>query len=171
MIRASHFHDNGDGTAWWIVKPVHRLGVTNTVGDDYYDPSWFMSLDRPCDTCDGTTRIACPGPSVEPKTQMGRDAAGLVAGKDYCYGMHMGHPCPDCESGRHTFTVEVETPVGEVYVQAKHRTRTLTVSVVPGMVLPIYGNEFGGWQISAADAHLPPAAKPGMWAVKLAVQS
>ena len=49
-----------------------------------------------CETCGGTTRVACPGMSVEPKTQMGRDAAGLVAGKDYCYGMHMGHPCHDC---------------------------------------------------------------------------
>jgi hypothetical protein len=27
---------------------------------------------------------------------MQRDALGLVSGRDYCYGMHMGHDCPDC---------------------------------------------------------------------------
>jgi hypothetical protein len=49
MIPASSIHFNDDDTAWWVVKPVHRMGVTNTAGDDNDDPSWFMSLDRPCD--------------------------------------------------------------------------------------------------------------------------
>lgn len=49
-----------------------------------------------CPECDGSGRVGCPGPSVEPKTQMGRDAAGLRPGIDYCYGMHMGHDCRAC---------------------------------------------------------------------------
>lgn len=53
-----------------------------------------------CDTCGGTTMVACPGPG-DAKTQRERDALGLVSGVDYCYGMHMGHPCPApfCDHG------------------------------------------------------------------------
>jgi hypothetical protein len=157
MIPASHWHDNGDGTAWRIMDHDYREGPG-------LDP------DRPCDTCGGQTRYE---------------------GDNF--------HCPDCSgTGRHTFTVEVETFTvfdasdggrGIRYEPSTHR-----VSVVPGgMVLPIVDDvgpvpsethiritgggiawlaeriEGGGWRHT--EITLPPAAAPGMWAVKLAVQS
>ena len=108
---------------------------------------WAVALDRPCDTCDGTA--TAPTPEVL--------------------------PCPDCIDGRHTWRLLV------------HDTErpSLLVSVIPGMVLPIYdGHETRPvghiWINSDGDAWLhdinesyvialPPAAAPGMWAVKLNV--
>ena len=50
-----------------------------------------------CPTCKGHGRVGCPGPGQSrARTQMERDALGLRKGIDYCYGMHMGHPCPAC---------------------------------------------------------------------------
>lgn len=50
-----------------------------------------------CPACKGSGRIGCPGPSGGgARTQRERDALGLRKGIDYCYGMHMGHPCPTC---------------------------------------------------------------------------
>ena len=43
------------------------------------------------DTGRNMFRHGCPGPSAQPRTQRGRDEAGMVRGVDYCYGMHMGH--------------------------------------------------------------------------------
>jgi len=52
---------------------------------------------QPCQTCGGSGRVTCPGPSQLNLTQKGLAAAGLVYHKDYCHGLHMGgHPCPDC---------------------------------------------------------------------------
>ena len=45
MIPASHWHDNGDGSAWWVI---------DTHGDHRLQRGW---LDRPCDTCDGEGNI------------------------------------------------------------------------------------------------------------------
>ena len=143
MIDADHWHDCGDGTAWWVVEPIHRMGVTNTVGDGWHDPSWFKSLDRPCDGCDGE---------------------GFASNE-----MVMGVDCPDCDgSGRHVFDLEVawQTEV-DAYEQAYR------VSVVPGMVLPIVSEvdpvfiareEF---PLITIDVTLPPAATTGLWAVKV----
>lgn len=48
-----------------------------------------------CTTCNGHGRIACPGPT-KAKTKAERDAGRQTV--DWCYGMHMGHRCPDCQS-------------------------------------------------------------------------
>lgn len=51
-----------------------------------------------CPTCQGRKRVGCPGPGHDrAHTQKERDALGLRKGIDYCYGMHMGHPCPACD--------------------------------------------------------------------------
>jgi hypothetical protein len=179
MIPVDRITFTDDGHAWWIVKPVHRMGVTNTVGDDYDDPSWFMSLDRPCGTCDGHRwdwkRCADEDLQVDDPV-------------DY-------YPCPDCIDGRHTFDIEVED-VDEW--DQSFSVNAYRVSVVPGMVLPIvrYSVEANGgpyivklsapkmsgeshcvitpgtepdgsWQYHSTT--LPTAAAPGMFAVKLRV--
>jgi len=77
MIPADHFHDNGDGTALVVEQPNGLPALTEMCGDDE------RPLDRPCDTCDGWSKV---------------------------YENDVG-PCPDCDgSGRHTFTVEVAAP-------------------------------------------------------------
>jgi hypothetical protein len=143
VIPADHFIMNPDGTAWWV-PDNSSLG---DVGGDM-----MKALDRPCDS-------------------------------------------PDCIDGRHTFTVEVawQTEV-DAYESETHR-----VSVVPGMVLPIVGT-VGAFAVlwenhdpnpcilwkpdnvyrvgpkllvgnTLTPITLPPAAAPGMRAVKLAVAS
>lgn len=49
-----------------------------------------------CTTCDGSGRIRCPGPHTYGLTQGQMKSAGLREFIDYCYGLHMGHECPDC---------------------------------------------------------------------------
>jgi hypothetical protein len=49
--------------------------------------------DDPCPTCDGVGRIACPGPT---KAKTNAERAQGRQFIDWCYGMHMGHHCPDC---------------------------------------------------------------------------
>ena len=62
-----------------------------------YEVVGRVEVERPCQTCGGSERLSCPGPSQFNLTQKGLTAAGLVYHKDYCNGMHMGgHPCPDC---------------------------------------------------------------------------
>jgi hypothetical protein len=191
MIPSTSILFNDDGTAWWVAKPIHRLGVTNTAGDDYDDPTWFASLDRPCDTCGGD---------------------GWMPGID-----RSSWACLDCGgTGRHTFTIEVGSyhrngiPDDPSVVMSftSHR-----VSVVPDMVLrltdeaddlPPQETVIEMWRgpdgplgsIAAYNADdgehyhqdsgidmvdertgeplfcftIPPDAKPGMWAVKLQVQ-
>lgn len=52
-----------------------------------------------CLTCSNTKRVSCPGPSIYSQyTQKELDILGLRPIVDYCYGMHMGHTCPDCIS-------------------------------------------------------------------------
>jgi hypothetical protein len=108
--------------------------------------------------------------------------------------------CPNCDgTGRHTFTVEVgehERPPTLAMERAGEAlcdgcTRTYRVSVVPGMVLPIM--DYEQWRLAGASLPaitkvmlrymlrrangtcdwitLPPAAAPGMWAVKLEVHT
>ncbi len=63
-----------------------------------------------CQTCGGSGRVACPGPSfLEPKTKMQRDALGMREGIDYCYGMHMGHDCPHCPTVERVLNVGAQT--------------------------------------------------------------
>ena len=50
MIPASHWHDNGDGTAWWVEPD----------GVDHAMVVYWRGLDRPCDTCGGDLDLAEP---------------------------------------------------------------------------------------------------------------
>jgi hypothetical protein len=156
VISPGQWRDQGDGTACWVIPDLMSILT------DYGKPP----LDRPCDTCGGTL----------------------------AQGQAPDDRCPDCGgTGRHTFTVEVGTytpngipddPSIAIYCERRR------VSVVPGMVLPIveHGTEANGYpfitkglgwvmhHIPKAKAvrsviTLPPAAAPGMWAVKLAVRS
>jgi hypothetical protein len=130
---------------------------------DYHDHDG--ALDRPCDTCDGK----------------GQTAEHWFA-------------CPDCDgTGRHTFTIEVEHVEQFMNGSWINTTRTLRVSVSPGMVLPIMRHPLesnGDTRYIVMDRHgdfylfdhdcpttewptvldpFPPHAKPGMWAVLLDV--
>lgn len=49
-----------------------------------------------CPTCNGHGRIACPGPT-KAKTNAERALEREMV--DWCWGMHMGHRCPDCGDG------------------------------------------------------------------------
>jgi hypothetical protein len=157
VIPADHISFNGDGTAWVVTERMMNTGLDAVVAG---------AFDRRCDTCGGTL----------------------------AQGQAPDDRCPDCGgTGRHTFTVEVGTytpngipddPSIAIYCERRR------VSVVPGMVLPIveHGTEANGYpfitkglgwvmhHIPKAKAvrsviTLPPAAAPGMWAVKLAVRS
>jgi hypothetical protein len=158
MIPADRIHFNDDGTAWWVMDEAPHRGLN--------------AIDRPCDTCGGSMYVWPEGSSFRSNT-----------------------PCPDCDgTGRHTFTIEVENDTYLIDPSFTYR-----VSVVLGMVLPIYGEDDMGdrlpqeWMphitINSFNAAqqwwrnpkcpdewandgitLPPAAKPGMWAVKLEVR-
>ena len=163
MIPATHFRDNGDDTAWWVLTASDTIDPAT--GENYID-----TLDRPCGVCGGNGFTS---------NEMLRDA-----------------PCPDCIDGRHTFDVVVQTcerydcPACIGDGPGSHdRFRTNQVSIIPGMVLPIYGGcpdyepadhicqcYDDQWTHHSSDGPyteeqvtLPSAAAPGMWAVKLRV--
>ena len=74
-----------------------------------------------CPTCNGHQRIRCPGPSGGgAHTQRERDALGLRKGIDYCYGMHLGHPCPTC-AGTGKATVAQLLAIGAAVLTADSR--------------------------------------------------
>lgn len=96
--------------------------------------------------------------------------------------------CPTCHgTGRHVFEIEVEPHGTECECRAclYGAHRTLLVHVVPGMVLPIVADDDAEWSrgrhifmgriwepgkmgpFPTDYVTLPPAAKPGMWAVQL----
>lgn len=139
-VPADRIHFDGS-TAWRVMDHDYRVGEG-------------MDPDRPCDTCMGD--------------------------EDYW-------PDPDCgSSGRHVFDLRVECRCGWSQHGDGHLYR---VHVVPGMVVPIggdgrrtpwpgahvevVGNESYLWvgphSTDMERITLPPAAKPGMWAVKLAI--
>jgi hypothetical protein len=154
VIPADHISFNDDGTAWWIPSWPFTVGVVR-------------QLDRPCDTCDGAMSRRVVKETMRP------------------------HGCID---GRHTFDIEVEAdyfigPMHHHILAEVHR-----VSVIPGMVLPIHNEcpdekpiehvcqayQDERWILhldwkklkiepSERQIALPPAAAPGMWAVKLKV--
>ena len=158
MIPADHITFDGD-MAWWVLGPWTQD-----------DSPPIRQLDRLCDTCNGAGQVPFGLPSNGPER------------------------CPDCINGRHTFKIEVQWPVCEPECSVIHPGKTYQVSIAPGMVLPIVERHpFGPmthadgyvlylpdgtgqlWQTPArndgAIIALPPAAKPGMWAVKLRVAS
>jgi hypothetical protein len=150
VIPSTSFGPIVDGKAWLAVAA---------------DPAgygWDIALDRPCDTCDGTGVI------------------DEFDGDDV-------FDCDECDgTGRHTFDIEVENDTYLIDPSFTYR-----VSVVPGMVLPIYSlmdntdmrpaiflsprthdGDTGATIIGGSKqtpTTLPPAAKPGMWAVQVEV--
>jgi hypothetical protein len=160
MIPADHIHFNDDGTAW-VVCP-----------NEYTEGS-----NRPCDSCDGTgAHIADEElDDVNIPWITDPDTTELF-------------DCPDCDgTGRHSFTIEVE--VGDMrWDRIPSPPLTLRVFVVPGWVLAIYLTRDFSQQVgisidhdgtahlvaangSSAPITLPPAAKPGMYAVQVKVRS
>lgn len=165
VIAADHITFDDD-TAWLV-----------TEGNDNHPPTYWAKFNRPCDTCDGT----------------GFDLADVSR---HLVEMSNGQParevsrCSGCNgTGRHTFDIEVGYD-GIIRPHA-HRFR-YRVSIVEGMVLPIYGEDaeqynYGRWIETLDDdafqfwwdeeqqrhrsdhVTLPSAAKPGMWAVLLRV--
>lgn len=165
MIPTDHIHFNDDGTAWWVWTEDDHHAYANVDHDN-------IGLDRPCDTCGGSGTC-------------GASANGQSIGWQRCNDCH--------GTGRHVFQIEVVN-MGTPYQPAKPHYRTLRVHVVPGMVLPIVADvgrpvpsethiritgggiawlaeriDGGGWRHT--EITLPPDAKPGMWAVKLAVSN
>jgi hypothetical protein len=163
MIPADHFGPTVNGEAWWVMDEAPHSGLN--------------AIDRPCDTCDGS----------------GLRVASSPDGREVYHGPGL---CPDCDgTGRHTFDIEVaceacgdrhDIPIGNSSGGATYR-----VSVVLGMVLPIvdvvdecpehshlcvfYDRRTNRWSFSDDTkldpvTALPPDAKPGMWAVKVAVK-
>lgn len=161
MTPADRIHDNGDGTMWWVSRgPGLR--------DSHFSSRRFLSdFDRPCDTCD----------DVRPRCGEHPNDDALTG----CRG-----------TGRHVWPIVVE----DIRWMGAHTTgtRRLLVHVVPDMVLPIVDNDAPEWaerhdhhvgmgidEIAVYDGYmverhepqwvtdisLPPAAKPGMWAVQL----
>lgn len=145
MITSDHITFDGD-TAWMVEWPAPD------------SPSgWPVNRnDRPCDTCSQWN--------------------GNGMDDDVC-------DCADCRgTGRHVFDIEVphEDKRWSSVIQ-QYRTRKYSVYVVE--VLPITEGvinedhvgmyDDGAWHVIWNDQHanevpLPPAAEPGMWAVKLA---
>ena len=156
MIPATHFRDNGDGTAWCV---SHHCEGDHPEGENRLCDLAYKSLDRPCDTCGGWGWVETEVP----------DGTGDME-------------CPDCDgTGRPTFDIVVD--------QGLMQELPLRVHVLD--VLPIIYPEScrskapdkcvemaPGWDnmlwLSADQEHalpitLPPAAEPGMWAVRLKI--
>jgi len=141
-ITADHITPPDTDGRRWLVRP----------GDNASWEAWTHE-DRLCDLCDG---------------------AAFMLEPDY--------PCVECHgTGRHIFTIEVAEP----WDKPGEPCGTLLVHVVPDMVLPTINEDDllnGTHPVVLIDpydeAHvldgirprlvtLPPAAKPGMWAVQL----
>lgn len=166
MIPSSHFHLEAD-TAWWVTGDL----IASSEG-------WALTIDRPCDTCDGERLV--PGSTADELQRI-------------------EEVCPSCDgTGRHTFDVEVECLCEPESGLDGCEAGTYRVHVISGMVLPIVEtipastshlieNEpavFSDpewrdeWFIRTTDGcidslgvTLPSAAAPGMFAVKLGVHS
>ena len=170
MIPATHVHDDGDGTAWVVFGDDDNER-------DFFPAEWVTDLDRPCDLCDGTG-------ANQPDEDY--DDINIAWAVDDDTGPL--YDCTACIDGRHTFDIEVPRHVAPMR-DGIHIGTTVTyrVSIIPGMILPIgdrddesttaliFINEVGNAYLY--DPHqpinvpvtLPPAARPGMWAVKLRV--
>jgi len=155
-----------DGYGW--------IAFTNTEGPAWEHLAFWHASDRPCDTCHG---------------------CGLTA-PDF---LKPQRPCPDCIDGRHTWVAEIgrgfaSTAVRNLVdgVAVKEATRTVRLSVVPGMLLQIVGMPESGYpypkpdrfcyvskagalrvvdSIDQTDTHIGKlSAKPGDWAVKVRLE-
>lgn len=181
MITADDFLLDGD-TAWWVTE--QRNKYTHVEGERVLEGVLLRMLDRPCDTCAGLAKRFI-------------DDHGNVWGNIMAQNLdlHESIPCPDCVDGRRTFGIEVEGMVTFGEPPNRHGagwgTRSLRVSVVPGMVLPIvtserYRNDMGlrgpfviaysdgttSVYLSTSDIRvtpLPPGARPGRYAAQLRI--
>lgn len=163
MIPQDSITFTDDGHAWLVIT--------------YGKPqNWPVFNDRPCDTCEGSWE-AVSFPSDEQDGEI-------------VYALRR---CPHCIDGRHTFEIstyceqQCDVLPCKFVGDCSGGVRTLRVSVVPGMVLPLTrGDEcpyaphiclddLGRWDhwdgTRSRIITVPPAAAPGMWAVKLKVQS
>lgn len=163
VIPHNHITFNDDGTAWLI---VHECDGDHPEGENRLCDLACKSLDRPCDTCGGSEHVPNDGDWIDVD-------------------------CPDCIDGRHTFDIDVGGSALGWGGKRGDEPHVATVSVVPGMVLPIYGEDPGDWPdmltfgkpcvVIKSDGTavmwdgagdfvavtLPSAAAPGMWAVQL----
>ena len=159
MIDADHWHDRGDGTAWWVVDENAADDIT---------PAFVRTFDRPCDRCEGKgTRPTPPRWDQLEHLNAPDRTCDCHDSWDQCPCAEYGHspncgccpggtglcgplPCPECNgTGCHTFDVEVECPVrcspadhlfqGGATCSVCNGSSMLTyrVSIEPGMVLPI----------------------------------
>ncbi len=181
MIAATAITFDGN-RAWWVPQLVHAGdGVFAVTGGPDNGLTDLPSLDRPCDTCDGT---GANDPDeelddVEIPVLLDPDTTDLF-------------DCEDCDgTGQHTFHIEPECPVCDTSNGDRcYNPHTYRVSVVPGMVLPIHDHcpdekpadhiccpttvwtqhrSFDHDDWTERQITLPPDAKPGMFAVQLEV--
>jgi len=156
VIPASHIKFSDDRkSAWWVTQNepwgcagCGRILTTRTgcIGRTLGVAHITKPLDRPCDTCDGT------GCDIDFCRECGDEY------EDPCdrHAEHVNQTdddgcCPACHgSGRHCFDIEVVTKAGGRFTP-RTEYETLTVSVVPGMVLPIIS-----WTAAHADNHPHP---------------
>ena len=172
MIPANHITINGD-TAWWVFDhglQLIDLAAADVPCDGCFNgeyPIWdHNDVEVECPDCDGTGRhtfaieVECVG------TLMPNDHGGLTCDggcSDYPYGVvtHRVHVVPS-----------MVVPIVDVWGDHESAPRN-------GRVVDL-GNQGHAWVVditSKADWQLqpveritlPPAAKPGMWAVQLAV--
>ena len=166
-IPADHIKFSDDiTTAWWVVPEMSDPRA--------FDVTDALNLDRPCDKCHGAGWVMVSSTTKQ-------------RGLENC---EASLSCPACHgSGRHCFDIEVEPDDPENWTE--NWRHTLTVSVVPGMVLPIYHNDNAPmldgarfvemWDDMRAVAWidgdyggvftLPSAAAVGMFAVRLNVHT
>jgi hypothetical protein len=146
MIPADRILIDGD-TGWLIVGP---LGPgADVIPGDQAIAEWRAQFDRPCET------YGCDGGVLR---QMGR--------RD-------GESC-DCIDGRHTFdlTVSVQRPGAQAESVMHPTYRVAIMEVLPIVNVRYVGGVGIEWPDGRhANPPLPPAAAPGMFAVKLAVRA
>ena len=142
-IPADHIKFSDDSTtAWWVVPEMSDPRA--------FDVTDALNLDRPCSTCDGDGREA----NAHDGTSYG----------DFT-------DCLDCHgSGRHCFDIAADQGWMQESASAgatlwHPRPVTLTVSVVPGMVLPIVGVACPGFTNDLdrpAHIHMAKSGETGM---------
>ena len=175
MIPATHFRDNGDGTAWWVLTAFENW----IINDD---------RDRVCGTCGGhgyhypeETGVPTGCDCLHGRHTF--DVEVEASGCEHKYTDHTGgnytamERCRDCKASRDGYGFSP-------WIKQRR------VSIIPGMILPIIANsndwEHGvtnhidlmgstvilrtntdGFEQDHEIITLPSAAAPGMYAVKV----
>ena len=170
MIPATHFLPLHDGTAWVVFGDDDNER-------DFFPAEWVTDLDRPCDTCDGGTFEIdkgfnggvcpeCAGSgrhTFDVEVECWNDGTEMVCPR--------GSTCSPTCGGWATYRVHVldVLPI---------RQWASTLNPPLGRWLAMNGGS-GRYSIQECDgigltSHpsnvtLPPAARPGMWAVKVRI--